>query len=251
MCILLFINCITNVNANADADLTDQMNAVKAAQNQINATNLANRQAEYNAQQAARQAADNAQRVETRRQENIAINQQNAERKLREKALQEQAASNRAAMERIKIAEANAAAAEKVRNDERLDDKARVQTQEDEERNYLKAESEIRLQNLKAQADAATALAAIKAKRANDIFESELKLENTKTDVIQSVADTNRIESEGEYNFNTGAGREKLYEFLIIAGLIMLIILTGFGAWKYYNYQKIKNKDLPDEVSNP
>jgi hypothetical protein len=34
------------------------------------------------------------------------------------------------------------------------------------------------------------------------------------------------------------AGREKLYEFLIIAGLITLFLLIAFGMWKYYDHRK-------------
>jgi hypothetical protein len=226
---ILFSVCITNANA----DLTSQLNAVNDAQNQIEANNHAAQQEAYNAQQA-----------EARRQENNVITQQNAERRLREEALQAQVSSNKAEMERAREAEANANAAAKARDNERLQDKLRAQTQEDEERNFIKAESELKLQQLKAQADAATALAAVKAKRANEIFESELKLENTKTDVIQSVADVNRIESDGDNNLKTGAGREKLYEFLIIVGLIVLIMLISVGVWKYYDHRKYSSPPI-------
>lgn len=100
-----------------------------------------------------------AQQAEQKRLEDIAIKQRDADRHLQEKAMKIKAEENKAAVERARVA------ANKVEA-ERLQDKARSQTQEDEEREFLKQQAALKIeqealetQRLKAKADLEAAIA--------------------------------------------------------------------------------------------
>lgn len=146
-------------------------------------------------QNARAQAEHEAQLAEQRRLEKIAVEQRDADRRVREKAIQAQAAANKAAAVRAQIAANKAEAVAKAANAERLQDKARTQTQEDEERGYIKQQSalkiqqaELETQQLKAQVDLETAIANDRIKSVDADTAIARKKETTEIDVVQSGA---------------------------------------------------------------
>ncbi len=120
---LIYIFLLFSSLAIADPSLTDQLNALDNAQTQSIASDKLKAEQELAAQQA-----------EQKRLEDIAIKQRDADRRLEEKSMKMQAEANKAAIERARVA------ASKVET-ERLQDKARSQTQEDEEREFLKQQA--------------------------------------------------------------------------------------------------------------
>jgi hypothetical protein len=182
--------CLVFLSSGANADqLTDQINSFAMVQEQNVATQNARELAAYNAQMA-----------EQKRIEDIALEQQRAERKLQEKALRIKEAAIKAESLRIKEAAAQEAAYKKSLENERLSDKVRVQTQEDEDR-------AIELELKMAQLQEIKALSLAKAQRANELLDAELAEKKANTDVIQSGADATRNVSEGTKELQAGIGR--------------------------------------------
>ena len=169
--------------------LTDQINAFANVQQQNIEIQNARAQAEYNERLA-----------EQRRMENIALANLEAERKLQEKAIHAREIANKAAAARAKDAAERTAAHEKAVNDERLKDKARLQSQEDEDRSIELELKRAKLQEIKA-------LSLAKATRANDLLDAELAEKRANTDVIQSGADATRNISVGAKELQTGIGK--------------------------------------------
>lgn len=244
---LIYFFLIFTINiAAADPTLTDQLNALDNAQNQARANENARAQDAYNAQLA-----------EQRRLEKIAAQQRDADRRLQEKAIQERAAANRAAAINAKIAADKADAQARAENEERLLDKARIQTQEDEEREYIKQQSalklqeaELEVQRLKAKADLELAIANDRIKSVNEETSLARKKETTEIDVVQSGADATRAVANGIESNLSGMGNEGLYKFLVVLFLIILVVLAVVFMWKYSIRQKF-NKNLDSqEVEN-
>ena len=169
--------------------LTDQINAFANVQQQNIEIQNARAQAEYNERLA-----------EQRRMENIALANLEAERKLQEKAIHAREIANKAAAARAKETAERIAAHEKAVNDERLKDKARLQSQEDEDRAIELELKRAKLQEIKA-------LSLAKATRANDLLDAELAEKRANTDVIQSSADATRNISVGAKELQTGIGK--------------------------------------------
>lgn len=226
----------------ADPSLSDQLNALDSAQSQ----SIAN-------QKAKEQAAYQARVAEQQRLEQIANQQREADRKLQEKALQERAEQNRVAAINAKIAADKAEAQAKAINDERLQDKYRQQAQEDEERELIKRQSsleiqqaELELQRLKAKADLEAAIANDRIKSVEQETALARKKQNTEIDVMQSDADSNRTLANGISDGLSGAGNSDFYKFLVILSLIILVLLVGAIFWRFSQQQKA-NKNQPSE----
>ena len=143
-------------NANAQSSLQDQINAIHNEQNKIN--------------------------VEESRRRAIAAQQEQD----RQKILADQQEAQ------LKVQRAAAAARER----ERLSDKARNQSYEDENR-------QIDLELRRAALEKEKA----KAKRSNEYIDQELKREGAMTDVVQSQADAKRNTSQGEKEMMSGIGK--------------------------------------------
>ena len=145
--------------ANAD-QLTNQINAFEAVEQQNDAA----------AKDLARVQADYARQQNELRQTQLKADQQRtAEQEKR--VMQERAAANRAAEISAKAAQDKADARVKVANEERLQDKARAQAQEDEQIEFIKQQSALKIQQealetqrLKAKVDLETAVALDRAK---------------------------------------------------------------------------------------
>jgi hypothetical protein len=162
--------------------------------------------------------------------------------------MQERAAANKAAQDK-------ADARVKVANEERLQDKARTQAQEDEEREFLKQQSELKIQQealetqrLKAKVDLETAIALDRAKSIEAETALARKKETADIDVVQSGADAERAVGNGIEANLSGIGHEGLYKFLVVIFLIILTLLGVFLVWKYYLHQK-SSKNV-DSVNN-
>lgn len=241
--LLLFSSLIS-----ANPSLTDQLNALDNAQNQAIANDNARAQAEYKAQLA-----------EQRRLEQIAVEQREADRRVREKAIQAQAAANNAAAIRAQAAASKAAAEAKAANEERLQDKTRAQIQEDEEREYIKQQSalkiqqiELETQRLKAKADLELAIANDRIKSVAAETDIARKKEATEIDVIQSGADVDRTVAKGVESNLSGSGNEGLYKFLLVIALIILVLLVVIIAWWYFMRKKSKtNEPSQENVNTP
>lgn len=164
--LLLLITMSLSTPAFAD-DLTNQLERLKAAQDEYDAVER---------EEAAAQA-DRERQAEERRQAEIR-------------------AAQRAQEERRKAAAAKAQA----EYEERLRDKARLQAMEDEEH---KLDMELK----RAKVDEMKALSAARAQRANDYVDADLAKQKAETDVVQSQADARRNVSEGIKEFHTGAGK--------------------------------------------
>ena len=175
------------------------------------------------------------------------------------KAIQERAAANRAAEINAKIAQDKADARARTANEERLQDKARTQAQEDEEREYIKQQSalkiqqiELETQRLKAKADLETAIANDRIKSVDVDTTIARKKETTEIDVVQSGADVGRTVAKGIDANLSGTGNEGLYKFLVVIFLIILVLLVVVVAWRYSMRQKfIKNADSQEDVNPP
>jgi len=224
---LLFFSSL----ALADPSLTDQLNALDTAQTQSIANEKLQAEQAYAAQQA-----------EQKRLEDIAIKQRDADRRLQEKAMKIKAEENKAAVERARVA------ANKVEA-ERLQDKARSQTQEDEEREFLKQQAALKIeqealetQRLKAKADLEAAIANDRIKTVAEETALARKKETTEIDVVQSGADVNRTVAGGVNSYLSGTGNEGLYKFLVVISLIILVLLVVVIAWLFYSRKKSNEK---------
>ena len=227
----------------ADPSLSDQLNALDNAQSQ----SIAN-------QKAKEQAAYQARLAEQQRLEQIANQQREADRKLQEKALQERAEQNRVAAINAKIAADKAEAQAKVRNDERLQDKYRQQAQEDEEREFIKRQSsleiqqaELELQRLKAKADLEAAIANDRIKSVEQETALARKKQNTEIDVMQSDADTSRTLANGISDGLSGTGNSDFYKFLVVLSLIILVLLGVAIFWRFSQLKKANKSDTVDK----
>ncbi|MEI6268326.1 MAG: hypothetical protein WCP01_05550 [Methylococcaceae bacterium] len=205
------------------------------------------------ARDAARVQADYARQQYDRKQAEIRADQQRAAQQ-EKKAMQERAEANRAAAIDAKIAQDKADARAKTANEERLQDKARAQSQEDEEREYIKQQSAEKIeqeetvtQRLKAKADLETAIANDRMKSIAADTAIARKKETTEIDVIQSGADVDRTVAKGVATNLSGIGNEELYKFLVVISLIILVILSVLITWRYYIRQKLsKNLSSPE-----
>jgi hypothetical protein len=228
----------------ADTSLSDQLNALDNAQSQ----SIAN-------QKAREQAAYEARVAEQQRLEQIANQQREADRKLQEKALHERAEQNRVATINAKIAADKAEAQAKAINDERLQDKYRQQAQEDEEREFMKRQSsleiqqaELETQRLKAKADLEAAIANDRIKSVEQETALARKKESAEIDVTQSGADANRTLANGISDGLSGAGNSDFYKFLVVLSLIILVLLGGAIFWRFSQQQKANKNQLSDTV---
>lgn len=228
----------------ANPSLSDQLNALDNAQNQSIANQKAREQAAYEARQAEQQ-----------RLEQIAIQQREADRKLQEKALQAKAEQNRVAAINAKLAADKAEAQAKIINDERLQEKYRQQAQEDEERELIKRQAsleiqqtELELQRLKAKADLEAAIANDRIKTIEQETALARKKANTEIDVEQSTADVNRTVANGISDGLSGAGNSDFYKFLVILCLIILVVLGLAIFWRISQQQKANKNPLSDTV---
>lgn len=232
VCFLLFFANI----AIADPSINDQLNALDNAQSQARARSDARFEAEQN-----------ARFQEQLRQEKLAAEQRESNRRLEEKRIQQQAEANRAAAMNAKIAAEKAAEQARIVNEERLRDKARKQAQEDEEREYVKRQSELEIQQnqlevqrLKAKADLEMAIANDRIKSVDAETDLARKKEATEIDVIQSGADVDRAVAYGVQSNLEGTGNEGLYKFLVVLFLIILVIIIVVlvFVWRHYARQK-------------
>ncbi len=240
--LILFFCCFT---VNAD-QLSDQMKALEAVQekNDAEARDLARVQADY-----ARQQND-------LKQAEIKAGQQRAEQQ-EKKAMQERAAVNRAAAINAKIAQDKVDSRIKAVNDERLQDKARTQTQEDEEREYIKQQSALNIQQIELETQRLKAKTDLEAAIANDRIKSveaetaiARKKESAEIDVVQSGADVDRTVAKGIEANLSGTGNEGLYKFLVVISLIILVLLAVFVAWRYSIRQKSSKNVISQEDVN-
>jgi len=245
--LIFFVILLFSSLAGANPSLTDQLNALDNAQNQAIANDNARAQAEQNAQLA-----------EQRRLEQIAAEQRDTDRRVREKAIQAQAAASKAAALRAQAAANKAAAEAKAVNEERLQDKTRAQTQEDEEREYSKQQSalkiqqiELETQRLKAKADLESAIANDRIKSVAAETDIARKKETTEIDVIQSGADVDRTVAKGVESNLSGTGNEGLYKFLLVIALIILVLLVVIIAWWYFMRKKSNTNEGSQDVHNP
>ena len=233
---LIYFFLLYSSFAIADPSLSDQLNALDSAQTQSIANDKLQAEQEYAAQQA-----------EQKRLENLAIKQRDADRRLQEKSMKMQAEANKAAIERAR------AAASKVEA-ERLQDKARSQTQEDEEREFLKQKAALKIeqesletQRLKAKADLEAAIANDRIKTVAEETALARKKETTEIDVVQSGADVNRTVAGGVNSYLSGTGNEGLYKFLVVIALIILVLLLVVIAWLFYSRKK-SNENNADSI---
>jgi hypothetical protein len=160
-----------NVNAQS---MQEQLNAMRAAENEIKAAQDAKRR-EYQRQQEQQAAEERARRAE---EQAIAQKQRDAEEARRRASADKAEAAARQQRETV--------AKEKQRN----------QAYEDELRKMSLEEKQLELQTKKA-----------KVKRADDYIDQELNREKARTDVIQSEADATRNVSSGAKNMMTGIGK--------------------------------------------
>ncbi len=121
------------------------------------------------------------------------VNEENRRRAIA--AQQEQDRQKAIAAQQEAQAKAQRAAAE-ARERERLKDKARNQTFEDENRQIDLELRRAALEKEKAR-----------AKRSNEYIDQELKREGAVTDVVQSQADATRNVSQGEKDLRSGIGK--------------------------------------------
>ena len=218
--------------------------------NQINAFEAVEQQNDAAARDLARVQADYARQQNQLKQAELKANQQRAVEQ-EKRLMQERAAANRAAEISAKAAQDKAAAQAKVANEERLHDKARAKAQEDEELEFIKQQSALKIQQealetqrLKAKVDLDTAVALDRLKSIETETALARKKENTDIDVVQSGADAERAVGNGLEANLSGTGHEGLYKFLVMVFLVILVLLAVFLAWKYYLHQKsIKNVD--------
>ena len=223
----------------ADPSISDQLNALDSAQNQALINQQARQQEEYRARMAEQQ-----------RMERIAAQQHETERVLQEKAMQQRAEEKKAAEARAKIEEDKANARIKAQNDERLQDKFRQQTQEDEEREFVKQQSalklqeaELEIQRLKAKAELEIAIAKDRIKSVDVDTSIARKKETTEIDVVQSGADVDRTLANGLASGFSGLGNDDLYKFLVIFSLIVLALLAAFIFWRFSLRPKLDKSD--------
>ena len=208
---------------------------------------------------AAKMQADYARQQDDLKQAAIKADQQRAAQQ-EKKAIQERAEANRVAAINTKIAQDKADAREKIANEERLQDKARVQTQEDEERAYQIRASELKLQEGQAEADQMTAdadlkraITAAKLKRVNEEVDLQHKKESSNIDVIQSEADATRNVSSGAGEMLSGIGNKGKYELYAVIGLILLTLIILIGGWLFYSNSRkakttVKHEDKSESV---
>ena len=200
----------------ADPTLSDQLHTLEAAQTQ----------AQENAR-ARDAAAKNAMLMEQRRQQEVA--EQNA----------------RVAAEKAKVAEAHAREQAKLANEERLQEKYRRQSQEDQALEIAKRQSELELkekelelQRLKAKADLELAVAQDRIKSVEVETTIARKQATTDIDVTQSEADATRAVAGGVSNALTGYGNEGFYKFLVVfLAIVLVLIIAGF-VWFFLKRQK-------------
>ena len=179
--------------AHAD-QLTNQINAFEAVEQQNDAA----------AKDLARVQADYARQQNELRQAQLKADQQRAVEQ-EKRVMQERAAANRSAEISAKTAQDKADARVKVANEERLQDKARAQAQEDEQIEFIKQQSALKIQQealetqrLKAKVDLETAVALDRAKSNEAETALARKKETADIDVVQSGADAERAVGNGK-----------------------------------------------------
>lgn len=214
------LSLLLSVQVMADPSLSDQLHSLEAAQTQ----------AQENAR-ARDAAAKNAQLIEHRRQQELA--EQNA----------------RIAADKARAAEAVAHQKAKVKNEERLQDKYRRQSQEDQSLELAKRESELalkekelELQRLKAKANLELAIAQERIKSIDVDTAIARKKETTDIDVTQSEADATRAVSGGIANALTGYGNEGFFKFVVITLSIVLVLVVAALGWFFLKRQKSGEK---------
>jgi len=222
--------------------------------NQLNAFEAVEQQNEAAARDLARVQADYARQQNDLKQAQLKADQQRAAEQ-EKRVMQERATANRAAEISAKAAQDKADARVKVANEERLQDKARAQVQEDEQIEFIKQQSALKIQQealetqrLKAKVDLETAIAVDRAKSIEAETALARKKETADIDVVQSGADAERAVGNGIEANLSGTGHEGLYKFLVVIFLIILTLLGVFFFWKYYMHLKsTKNVDSVDK----
>ncbi len=233
---LIFILLLSFFYSNANADqLSDQMKTLESVQEKNDAA----------AQDYARVQADYARQQQEVKNAELKAAQLKADQ--REKQLaQERSEANRVAAANAKIAADKAEARVKAENEEREKDKERAQRQEDEEREFIKQQSELKIQQieletqrLKAKADLEAAIAKDRIKTVEEETSLARKREATDIDVVQSEADATRSVSKGVGNYFSDIGSEGLYKFLTVLFLIILVLIIAAGI--FYRHKLIRN----------
>ena len=228
---LIYFFLLSSSLAIADPSLTDQLNALDNAQTQSIASDKLKADQEFAAQQA-----------EQKRLEDIAIKKRDADRRLQEKSMKLQTEANKAAIERARVATSKV-------EEERLQDKARSQAQEDEEHEYIRQQSALKIeqealetQRLKAKVDLEAAIANDRIKTIAEETALARKKETTEIDLVQSGADVNRTVAGGVNSYLSGAGNESFYTFLVVMSLIILVLLAVIIGWFFYSRKKSNEK---------
>ena len=213
--------------------------------NQINDFEAVEQQNAESARDLARVQADYARQQNDLKQAQLKADQQRAAEQ-EKRVMQERAAANKAAEINAKATQDKADARVKVANEERLQDKARTQAQEDEQLEFMKQQSALKIQQealetqrLKAKVDLETAVALDRAKSIEAETALARKKEAADIDAVQSGADAERAVGNGMEANLSGTGHEGLYKFLVVIFLIILTLLGVFLAWKYYLPQKL------------
>ena len=213
--------------------------------NQINDFEAVEQQNAESARDLARVQADYARQQNDLKQAQLKADQQRAAEQ-EKRVMQERAAANKAAEINAKATQDKADARVKVANEERLQDKARTQAQEDEQLEFMKQQSALKIQQealetqrLKAKVDLETAVALDRAKSIEAETALARKKEAADIDAVQSGADAERAVGNGMEANLSGTGHEGLYKFLVVIFLIILTLLGVFLAWKYYLHQKL------------
>lgn len=165
--ILLFLITISLATPVFADDLPNQLERLKAAQDDYDAVQM----------EAAEAQAERERQAEEHRQAEIR-------------------AAQRAQDERRRAAAAKAQA----ENDERLREKARLQAIEDEEHN-------LDMELKRAKVAETKAMSTARSQRANEFVDADLAKQKAEADVVQSQADATRNVSEGLKEFQTGAGK--------------------------------------------
>lgn len=241
----LLLLAFSNIST-ADSSLSDQLNALDNAQNQAIANQRAKAEEDYNARIA-----------EQKRMEQIAARQRETDRLLQEKAMQQRAEERKAEEAQAKIAQEKADAQAKAAEEERLRDKYRQESHEDEEREFIKRQSELKLQEaelelqkLKAKAELETAITKDRIKSVDVDTSIARKKETTEIDVTQSEADVARTVANGIASGISGVGNEGFHKFLVVFSLIILAVLVIAISLFFWARQKTLKGFAPGTAEN-
>lgn len=218
--LIVILFTVFSIQGQADPALSDQLHALEAAQTQ----------AQENAR-ARDIAAKNALLMEQHRQQEMAA--QNA----------------KIVAEKAQAAEAHAREKARIDHEERLQDKYRRQSQEDQNLEIAKRQSELELkekelelQRLKAKADLELAIAQDRIKSVDVETSIARKQATTDIDVTQSEADATRVLAGGVSNALTGYGNEGFYKFLVVFLAIILVMMIAGFIWLFRKRQQPTEK---------